>query len=86
MVAGSGRFFCLPVGAPSLEEELLGCFGHFAPVDGDGGGRGGYMAEPTRVAHFFERKPFRRKGWEPYIRRELRQTSQKDPQRFYHVV
>jgi len=48
-------FLCLPVGAPALEKEFLGCFGDFAPVDRDGGGRGRYKAEITRVAHCFEK-------------------------------
>jgi hypothetical protein len=30
-------FPCPPVEAPTPEEVLLGCFGDFAPVDGDGG-------------------------------------------------
>lgn len=36
---GSVRFG--PVSTPACEQELLGCFGDFGPVDGNGGGRGG---------------------------------------------
>lgn len=34
-----------------VEEEFFGCFRDFSPVDGDGGGRGGYKAEIARITH-----------------------------------